>query len=146
MVVLCFQGRLTVPIAVTAFVSALGSSFPHGWNTGVLNAPTQVSARRYRCLMGYCLFLSPRLSVKKIIFPVQRVAKIEASWAAAIFLIFPPWKYCPFLEKSFFFVKLKKRVSSRTFLSHPAGLTETELFLWTAPEQYQGAYQGLNRS
>ena len=90
MVVLCFQGRLTVPIAVTAFVSALGSSFPHGWNTGVLNAPTQVSARRYRCLMGYCLFLSPRLSVKKIMFPVQRVAKIEASRAAAIFLIFPP--------------------------------------------------------
>ena len=26
----------------------------------------------------------------------------------------------------------KKKVSSRTFLSHPAGLPERELFLWTA--------------
>ena len=28
--------------------------------------------------------------------------------------------------------KMKKKVSNRTFLSHPAGLPETELFLWTA--------------
>ena len=26
----------------------------------------------------------------------------------------------------------KKKVSSRTFFSHPAGLPETELLLWTA--------------
>ena len=31
---------------------------------------------------------------------------------------------------------MKKKVSSRTFLSHPAGLPETELFLWTASGQY----------
>ena len=29
-----------------------------------------------------------RLSIKKILFPVQRVAKIEASRAAAIFFLF----------------------------------------------------------
>ena len=27
---------------------------------------------------------------------------------------------------------MKKKVSSRTFFSHPAALLETELFLWTA--------------
>ena len=63
------------------------------------------------------------------------MAKIEASRAAAIFFFFRfffPQKYCPFLENFFVFCKNEKKVSSRTFLSHPAGLPETELFLWTA--------------
>ena len=38
-----FQGSITAPLSLAAFASAFGSSFPHGWNTGVLNAPTNVS-------------------------------------------------------------------------------------------------------
>ena len=78
-----------------------------------------------------------RLSIKKILFPVQRVAKIEASRAAAIFFFFHfififHENIVNFFFFFFFFAKMKKKVSSRTFLSHPAGLPETELFLWTA--------------
>ncbi|XP_074655074.1 solute carrier family 2, facilitated glucose transporter member 3-like isoform X3 [Tubulanus polymorphus] len=32
-----YKGRLTISLAITAFVTVLGSSFPHGYNTGVLN-------------------------------------------------------------------------------------------------------------
>ena len=62
-----------------------------------------------------------------------------ASRAAAIFFFLHIYfsligKYCPFLKKVLFFAKMKKKKkgSSRTFFSHPGGLPETELFLWTA--------------
>ena len=72
-----------------------------------------------------------RLSIKKIMFPVQRVAIIEAIRAAAIFIFF--YFFFVFNENIvlfflffFFFCKNEKKVSNRTFLSHPAGLPETE--------------------
>ena len=78
-----------------------------------------------------------RLSIKKNLFPVQRVAKIEASRAAAIFFFFHfifffHENIVNFWKKKKKIAKMKKKVSSRTFLSHPAGLPETDLFLWTA--------------
>jgi hypothetical protein len=36
------NGRITLPLAITALVTILGSSFPHGWGTGVLNSPALV--------------------------------------------------------------------------------------------------------
>ena len=65
------------------------------------------------------------------------MAKIEASRPAAILffstLFFFSMKILSiFGKKQKKFAKMKKKVSSRTFLSHPAGLPETELFLWTA--------------
>lgn len=36
------KGRVTLPLAITAAVTIFGSSFPHGWNTGVLNTPAQL--------------------------------------------------------------------------------------------------------
>ena len=56
-----------------------------------------------------------RLSIKKSLFPVQRVAKIKASRAAAIYFFFPLYvffglgKYCPFFFFFFFFAKMKKK-------------------------------------
>ena len=70
-----------------------------------------------------------RLSIKIILVPDQRVTKIEASRAAAIFF-FLTMKILSIFR--FFFAKMKKKVSSRTLFCHPAGLPETELFLWTA--------------
>ena len=65
------------------------------------------------------------------------MAKIEASRAAAIFIFFPLISFpheniVQFWRKNKLLAKLKKKVSSRTVFSHPAGLPETELFLWTA--------------
>ena len=78
-----------------------------------------------------------RLSIKKILFPVQRVAKIEASRAAAIFFFFHFIFF--FHENIVNFWKKKKKNSKnekKSFQPHlfepPAGLPETELFLWTA--------------
>ena len=73
-----------------------------------------------------------RLSIKKSLFPVQRVAKIKASRAATIFFFFHFFFFLGRKILSIFRKKKKKKVSSRTFLSHPAALPETELFLWTA--------------
>ncbi|KAK2191457.1 hypothetical protein NP493_53g18000 [Ridgeia piscesae] len=39
------RGRLTFPLAITAAVTMFGTSVPHGWNTGVLNAPTDLIQR-----------------------------------------------------------------------------------------------------
>ena len=73
--------------------------------------------------------------MKKSLFSIQRVAIIAASRAAAIFF-FLVGKYCPFLEKNtFFFAKMKIKVFSGFFLSHPAALPETIIFMdslgWT---------------
>ena len=71
-----------------------------------------------------------RPSIKKSLFPVQRVAVIVASWAAAIF--FPPilflvGKFCPLLEEIFFFfAKMKTKVPSQPFFRHPAAPPETD--------------------
>ena len=69
-----------------------------------------------------------RLSIKKILFPVQRVAKIEASRAAAIFFFSTYFFFSKKILSIFGKKKKKKKVSSRTFLSHPADLPETEYF------------------
>ena len=43
-------------------------------------------------------------------------------------------KYCPILEKKFFFGKNeKKSLQSHLFFSHPAGLAETE-FVYGQPD------------
>ena len=73
-----------------------------------------------------------RLSMKKSLFPVYWVGEIEASRAAAIFFFFSLGKHCSFLEKIQIFEKMEKKVSSRTFFSHPAAPPETALFVWTA--------------
>ena len=80
---------------------------------------------------------------KIILFPVQRVAVIVASQAAAIFFLtflFFVGKYCPF-----FFLggggggnaKMQKK-NSRPFFGHPAAPLETESFfslaLWLIRE------------
>ena len=76
-----------------------------------------------------------RLSTKKSLFPVQRVAVNVASRAAAIFFFFSIFifglvgKYFPLLGKKKKNGKLEKKVSSRPFFRHPAGPPETELFL-----------------
>ena len=62
-----------------------------------------------------------RLSIKKKLFPVQRVATIEASRAAAIFFFFSTLFFFLTIILSFFgiffffFANMKKKVSSRTF-------------------------------
>ena len=65
-----------------------------------------------------------RLSIKKSLFPVQRVAKIKASRAAAIFffhfIFFLVGKYCPFFEKKNYFAKMKKK-SRQSHLFEPPG-------------------------
>ena len=53
-----------------------------------------------------------RLSIKKSLFPGQRVAKIDASQAAAFFFFhffFFVGKYCPFLGKKINFWKNEKK-------------------------------------
>lgn len=42
------QGRWTIPLATVALTTTLGSSLPHGWNTGVLNPPQHVSRSKGR--------------------------------------------------------------------------------------------------
>ena len=65
--------------------------------------------------MSQNIFLGSRLSIKKNLFPVQRVAKIEVSRAAANLFFSPLFFNVKYLTiASFFF------------------LPETELFLWTA--------------
>ena len=64
-----------------------------------------------------------RLSIKKVLFPVQRVAIISASQAAAISLFFSTLifffvrKYCPFLGKKCFCKNEKKSLQSHLFES-----------------------------
>ena len=53
------------------------------------------------------------LSIKEILFPVQRVAKIEASWAAAIFF-FSTFLF--FSIKTFFFFFKNEKKSLQTHL------------------------------
>ena len=59
-----------------------------------------------------------RLSTKKNLFPVQRVAVIVASRAATIFSphSFFVGKFCSFLKKQFVFAKMKKSLQSHLFL------------------------------
>ena len=60
-------------------------------------------------------WIQVRLSIKKILFPVQRVAKIEASRAAAIFLystsFFPPRKILSIFRKKYLICKNEKKKS-----------------------------------
>ena len=71
--------------------------------------------------------MSIRLSIKKSLFPVQWVAKIEASLAAAILFYFSLFffgrKILSILG-NFFRCKNEEKVSSRTFFSHPAVIPE----------------------
>ena len=113
-------------------VRASSSTKPEGELTKTID--TRPCKRPNFC--RYCPRLNTRLCIKKILFPVQRVAIIKASRAAAIFfffhfIIFFHENIVNFWKKKKI-AKMKKKVSSRTFLSHPAGLPETELFLWTA--------------
>ena len=73
-----------------------------------------------------------RLSIKKSLFPVQRAAKIVASWVAAFFfsLFFSLFFFLlenivHFWKKKRKFANLKKKVSSLTFFSHPVAKLET---------------------
>ena len=86
-------------------------------------------------------------TLKKLLFPVQRVSVIEASTGSReaaffFFFFFFLWgggelvgKYCPFLEKLFFFARMKKKVPIRTFFNHPAATPETDGFflVWPGP-------------
>ena len=70
-----------------------------------------------------------RLSIKKSLFPVQRVAEMMASRAAAKF--FTPTfflfdrKILSIFGNLFFVAKMKKKVSSRTLFSSPAASPDT---------------------
>ena len=73
----------------------------------------------------------PGATLKKILFPVQRVADIVASRAAAKFFFsffFSLRNLCEFLKKSIFSF-FSKKLSSQQELSHPVGLRETDFFL-----------------
>ena len=71
---------------------------------------------------------------KKSLFPVQRVAVIVTRQAAAIYFtnlfLFGRKILTIFLGKKEekIFAKMKKKVSSRTFFSHPAAPPETDFF------------------
>ena len=76
-----------------------------------------------------------RLSTKKSLFPVQRMAVIVASRAAAIYIFFPIFFLFGtkilyiFGKKINLFCKNEKKVLSRPFFRHPAAPPETEFFL-----------------
>ena len=73
-----------------------------------------------------------KATLKKRLFPVQRVPVIVARRAAANFILFLTHlffvrKYCPYLEK-IFGAKMKKEVPSRPFFGHMAAPPETKSY------------------
>ena len=89
-----------------------------------------------------------RLSTKKSLFPVQRVAVIVASRAAAIFFFFPfffwfGWKILSTFGGGGGNEKLEKKVSSRPFFRHPAGPPETEFFFRQAQVSFRISFNNF---
>ena len=101
--------------------AGIGNANWSGWVKGKNAKPRQMTDKNIR------------LSTTKSLFPVQRVAVIMASRAAAIFCFIP---FVFFLyenivhcwKKNFFFAKIKKKVRSWPFFRHPAAPSETEFF------------------
>ena len=77
-----------------------------------------------------------RLSIKKISCPAG--SHNFGQSGGRNFFFFSLFSFCwyenivQFWKKNFFFAKMKKKVFSRTYLSHPAAKPKTELFSWTA--------------
>ena len=81
-----------------------------------------------RCLTPRCPLISTEAVHKKSLFPVQRVAVIVASRAAAMQKKKIPNFFLFGRTMLSILQKLKKKDSSCTFFRHPAGPLETEFF------------------
>ena len=85
----------------------------------------------YTFLFVNCTCLSSGCPLKKICFLYSGWLKLKPVGRPQFFFFSTFFFFCENIVH-FWRYKNEKKVSSRTFFSQPAGLPETELFLWTA--------------